>query len=72
MNAYSYRELREKAKKNPTKENLSNLGEWMQQYGNHYWNGEEWDIDEGNRLRPIYNKEEDKYGEHQIISYKWI
>ena len=33
MNEYKYKELREKAKKNPTKKNLTALGEWLQQYG---------------------------------------
>lgn len=47
MNEYRYEELREAAIKNPTDENLAALGEWLQQYGDRYWNGEEWDIDGG-------------------------
>lgn len=41
MNEYRYEELREAAIKNPTDENLAALGEWLQQYGDRYWNGEE-------------------------------
>ena len=39
MNEYRYEELREAATKNPTGENLTALGEWLQQYGDRYWNG---------------------------------
>lgn len=69
MNEYRYEELREAATKNPTDENLATLGEWLQQYGDRYWNGEEWDIDGGRRLRPVYGQEPDEYGDFPLVGY---
>ena len=60
MNEYRYEELREVAIKNPTDENLAALGEWLQQYGDRCWNGEDWDINGGRRLRPVYGQEPDE------------
>jgi hypothetical protein len=69
MNEYRYEELREAAIKNPTDENLAALGEWLQQYGDLYWNGEEWAIDGGRRLRPVYGQEPDEYGDFPLVGY---
>jgi hypothetical protein len=69
MNEYRYEELREAATKNPTGENLAALGEWLQQYGNDCWNGEEWDIDEGRLLRPVYGQEPDEYGDFPLVGH---
>lgn len=69
MNEYRYEELREAATKNPTDENLAALGEWLQQYGDDSWNGEEWDIDEGRLLRPVYGQEPDEYGSVPLVGY---
>lgn len=69
MNEYRYEELREAATKNPTGENLTALGEWLQQYGDRYCNGEEWDIDRGSRLRPVYGQEPDEYGDFPLVGY---
>lgn len=69
MNEYRYEELREAAIKNPTDENLAALGEWLQQYGDRYWKGEEWDIDGGRRLRPVYGQEPDEYGNFPLVGY---
>lgn len=69
MNEYRYEELREVAIKNPTDENLVALGEWLQQYGDRYWNGEEWDIDGSRRLRPVYGQEPDEYGNFPLVGY---
>lgn len=69
MNEYKYEELRAAAMKNPTEENLAALGEWLQQHGDSCWNGEEWDIDEGRRLRPVYGQKPDEYGDFPLVGY---
>ena len=69
MNEYRYAELRTAAVKNTTEENLAALGEWLQQYGDNCWNGEEWDIGEGRRLRPVYGQEPDEYGSFPLTGY---
>ena len=53
MNAYDYKELRDRAFKTRTQEDINALGEWMDLYGQDYWNGEVYDIDDGYSLRPI-------------------
>lgn len=72
MNEYKYEELREASIKNPTDENLAALGEWLQQYGDRYWNGEEWDIDEGRLLRPVYGQGPDEYGSVPLVGYDFL
>lgn len=54
-NHYAYAELRKAAINNGTPEDIAALVEWMEQHGSSYWNGEYYDIDDGLRLRPIYN-----------------
>ena len=53
MNRYSYSELLEAAKANETPDNVNALGEWFEQYGDQFWNGECYDAD-GLRLFPVY------------------
>ena len=53
MNRYSYSDLLEAVKKNETAENVNALGEWFEQYGDQFWNGEYYDAD-GLRLFPVY------------------
>lgn len=72
MNEYKYEELRAAAVTNSTEENLTALGEWLQQYGDRYWNGEEWNIDEGYRLRPVFTQEPDEYGSFSTIGYELL
>ena len=68
-NPYQYEELRKAALKKPSPEALGALGEWLEKYGDDYWNGESWDIDEGKRLRPIYASEPDEYGTLKCLGY---
>lgn len=70
MNEYQYTELREAAISNPTKETLAALGEWLQSYGDAYWNGESWDIDNGSRLRPVYGDEPDEFDEFPLLGFE--
>ncbi len=53
MNRYSYSELLEAVKANETPDNVNALGEWFEQYGDRYWNGEYYDAD-GLRLFPVH------------------
>lgn len=60
MNAYNYKELREKAlSTTATTENRLELFNWMEQYAMNEWNGECFDIDEGLSLYPIYEINDD-------------
>lgn len=69
MHRYSYKELLDAAVNNPTDENLSALGEWFQEYGDQYWNGECYDAD-GRDLYPIYG-EEDEDGCFPVVGWEF-
>lgn len=69
MTRYDYEELRAKAIENPTFENLEALADWLRNYGTKSWNGEFWDIDDGQRLYPIYGGE-DENGCFPIVNYE--
>ena len=69
MTRYDYQELREKAINNPTFENLEALADWLRNYDGNSWNGEFWDIDNGQRLYPIYG-DEDENGCFPIVNYE--
>ena len=59
-NYYDYEELRAKAL-NGKQEDIDALGEWLEQHGEKYWNGEYYDAD-GLRVYPVYNElDEDEY-----------
>ena len=68
IDRYNYEDLRLAAIGNPSQENLSNLGEWFQQYGMASWNGKYWDAD-GYNLYPMYS-EPDEYGDLIIVGYE--
>lgn len=56
---YEYEELRAKAiAADATPEDIENLGNWFERYGDQYWNGEYFDAD-GYRLYPVYEYDED-------------
>lgn len=70
MNKYMYAEL-EAAALNPcaTQAEINALGEWFQQYGEDFWNGQSWTVDEkkGIHIAPIYREiEEDDF---EIVGY---
>lgn len=72
MNRYDYEELKEKVlSAEATQEDINNLGEWFEQYGDRYWNGEYYSVDD-NRLYPIYRRIDDDELEEQyeIVKYE--
>lgn len=65
---YDYAELKEKAI-NGKQEDINNLGEWFEQYGDRYWNGEYYNADDGMRLFPVYKEiDEDEW---ELIRYEF-
>ena len=72
MTIYDYQELKEKALSvNATQEDIDNLGDWFERYGDRYWNGEYFTVD-NNRLYPIYKRVDDDELEEQyeIVGYE--
>ena len=69
MIRYDFQELREKAINNPRFDNLKNLADWLSNYDMNSWNGEFWDICDGQRLYPIYG-DEDENGFFPIVNYE--
>ena len=65
---YDYEELAAKALETNATADLEALGEWFNQYGRDYWNGECYTIDSSHDLFPIYEEvEEDDF---QIVGYE--
>ena len=70
---YGYKEYLNKAKSNPTKENLLNLANWFNLFGVEYWNGESFIIDNNHSLKPIYDiTPDEKYDYLPIIGWEII
>lgn len=72
MTIYDYQELKNKAlSADVTQEDINNLGDWFEQYGDKYWNGEYYSVD-GSRLYPIYRRIDDDELEEQyeIVGYE--
>lgn len=70
---YCYEEYLNKAKNNPTKENLLNLANWFNLFGVEYWNGESFVIDNNHSLKPIYDITPDKeYDYLPIIGWEIV
>lgn len=70
MKMYDYEVLKNKATDfNATQEDINALGEWFENYGMDFWNGEYFDADDGKRLFPIYKEAaEDEY---VLIGYEF-
>ena len=70
MKMYDYEVLKNKATDfNATQEDISALGEWFENYGMDFWNGEYYDVDSEHRLFPIYKEAaEDEY---ELIGYEF-
>jgi len=49
---YDYNELRQRAIDGDAND-VDALGEWMENYGRRYWNGEYYDLGDGLRLYPF-------------------
>lgn len=54
INYYSYQELRDAAMETRSDADIRALAEWLEQYGDRYFNGECWDIDDGYTLWPVW------------------
>ena len=54
-NYYTWKDRKEDLFKNDTRNNRLAVVEWLQLFGQIYWNGEKWFID-GMEIRPIYNE----------------
>lgn len=70
MNYYSYMELREKAMETRAQADIEALADWMQHYGDCYWNGETYYIDDEYRLRPIYDLVDEENEEYEIVGWE--
>lgn len=69
MNRYSYEELEAKAMRpDASQEDIENLADWFWHYGENYWNGEYFGIDETHVLVPIYEEVAD--GEFEIVRHE--
>ena len=66
---YSYADLLSAVENDPSPENVNALGEWFDRYGQTYWNGEAYIIDERRCIVPIYQPSE-QYDGCDIIGYK--
>ena len=54
---YNYKALRAAAMApGATQDDVNALGEWCQTYLSGSWNGEEYDIDDGHSIRPIFRQ----------------
>lgn len=70
MARYNYEELRAAATApNATQEQINTLGEWLEQYGMSDWNGECFDIGNGESLYPLYSGP-DEYGDFKLLGYE--
>ena len=65
---YDYAELRTAALSGGAVE-INALGEWFEQHGSSYWNGEYYDADDGLRLFPVYEWDEET-DQGAIIGYE--
>ena len=66
---YDYEELKNKAlSTDATQDDINALGEWFEQYGDRYWNGEYFSVENGIRLYRI-EKEVDE-DEFEITGYE--
>lgn len=70
VSKYNYEELRAAAvSPNATQIDIDTLGEWFDCYGMDSWNGEYFDADNGLRLFPIYEEDEDE--NFTVIGYEF-
>ena len=65
---YDYNQLFKKAIKEPTKENLSALGDWLEKYGDSCWNGECYLLEDGCSIRPVMEKISEE--QHDICGWE--
>ena len=69
MTIYDYEELKNKAlSADATQEDVNALGEWFEQYGDRYWNGECFSVENGIHLYRI--EEEIDEDEWEVTGYE--
>lgn len=51
-----------------TESDINKLGEWFERFGESFWNGEFYDVDDVHQLRPVY--EEDADGDFRRIGWE--
>ena len=69
MTIYDYQELKEKAlSADATQEDINSLGDWFEQYGDRYWNGEYFRVENGIHLYRI--EEEVDEDEWEVKGYE--
>ena len=75
MGYYDYEQLKEKALQfQATPNDINELGKWFDEYGDVYWNGEYYDVDEQHRLFPVFDEHYDESGElisADVIGYEF-
>ena len=66
---YEFEDLASKAlSDSATHEDIENLAEWFENYGQDYWNGEKYSIDSAHDLCPVYTETEP--GEYEITGWE--
>ena len=69
MTIYDYEELKNKAlSTDATQDDINALSEWFEQYGDRYWNGEYFSVENGIRLYRIEKEVDDD--EFEIAGYE--
>lgn len=66
---YDYAELRKAALDERSEQAINKLGQWFDNYGAQFWNGEYYDADNGVRIYPVYS-EEDENGNAELTGYR--
>ena len=66
---YDYAELRKAALAEQTEQAINKLGQWFDNYGTQFWNGEYYDADNGVRIYPVYS-EENEDGDAELTGYR--
>lgn len=70
MTRYDFEELREKALRTGSREDIEALVEWLQRYDPYAWNGESWDIGRGYSLHPLYNQIPNENGDYDLLGWE--
>lgn len=72
INEYSFKELAAAATMyNATQEEINALGDWFRLYGQDYWNGESYVVDEKNDLRLYPMHKQVSEDDFEIVGYSF-
>jgi len=68
---YEYDALLEKAMSaEATQTDIDALGNWFENWGNDFWNGEYFEIDKDHRLYPVYEEIENEDGTFDLKGFE--